>query len=405
MKFLVHTLFFLFGLQSWVVAQNNNTNAPQSNSSYEKSTERESTLKEEAQPSESIQIESVSKKAKAVQSKDKMNDDAPVKSMEAGSSEKMTIQLSSSIATLNQQANEQRTRRTPTSDQQQQINTLVELLAKSAPESFEYNYFKYISGNYNTSYFSYLKKAENIRPTNTDVQIQMAGYYLIQQDKTNALNYLNKLVNSGRLSKEVINYGEDLVKSAPEKGILITHGFDDTYAAYYQQLNGKIREDVLIVSLDFLQSEAYRKKISDKGYTLPKSTVIDVQFLKEFCTSNVSKHIALSMTIPKEYLVGIQKNLFVVGLTFEYHSESDFNNFYKNDYLWNEVLTKKIIQDPVSEKGKQLSANYLPMLLHLRKVYAEKNEGAKLNQVETTTDKIAVQCRKYDQVQQLKKSY
>ena len=111
------------------------------------------------------------------------------------------------------------------------------------------------------------------------------------------------------------------------------------------------------------------------------------------------------MTVPKEYLTGIQQNLFVVGLGFEYHTDLTFNNFYKNDYLWNEVLTKKLIDNSINEKAKSLSSNYLPMLLHLRKVYAETGEKQKVIEIDKTLDKVAVQCKKYNQVQKLKSSY
>jgi hypothetical protein len=45
------------------------------------------------------------------------------------------------------------------------------------------------------------------------------------------------------------------------------------------------------------------------------------------------------------------------------------------------------------------------MLLHLRKVYVETGEKQKVIEIDKTLDKVAVQCKKYDQVQKLKSSY
>ena len=66
------------------------------------------------------------------------------------------------------------------------MDNLVESLEKNAPESFEYHYFKYVAGNYNVVLIDHLKKAEALRPTNSDVNIQIAAYYLIVKDSTNA---------------------------------------------------------------------------------------------------------------------------------------------------------------------------------------------------------------------------
>jgi hypothetical protein len=110
------------------------------------------------------------------------------------------------------------------------------------------------------------------------------------------------------------------------------------------------------------------------------------------------------MTIPKEYLLPIKDKIYVVGLIFEYH-EDNYNNFYKNDYLWNEEFEKTVIDQATNQKAKDLSANYLPMLLQLQKVYEERGDEDKRIEVDEISNKISVQCKKYKQVQQLKSSY
>lgn len=302
------------------------------------------------------------------------------------------------------QSNYMRTQRTPTIQQQSQMDAAVANLEKIDSKSFEYNYFKYVSGNHDVSRISFLEKAEKIRPNNSDVQVQLAAYYIILKNDKSALKYLNNLANSGRLSEESIDYSYDLLMSVPDEGVLITHGFDDTYGANLKQLQDKIRKDVTIVSLDLLQSDAYRKRLQQQGFKLPAGKVINVTYFQEFCKLNYSKNIAVSMTLPKEYLQGIKSNLYVVGLIMEYHKSADLN-MYKNDLLWSEKLDKKLIDHAVTLKGKELSANYLPMLLLLRQYYESTNEKSKLKEVNEALDKVAVQCNKYDKVQQLKGSY
>jgi hypothetical protein len=285
------------------------------------------------------------------------------------------------------------------------MNLVVDDLEQNAPQSFEFHYFKYVAGNYNVELIEHLKKAESLRPQNSDVQIQLAAYNIIVNDSKNAQVYLEKLVKSTRLSQEVVDYANDLLKSTPDNGTLLTHGFEDTYACYYLQTVKKVRADVRLISLDFLQSEKYRTDLKTAGYVLPEKTIIDVAYLHDFCLKNEAKGLAISMTTPKEYFVPLQQNLFAVALVFEYHKELTYNNFYRNDYLWNEELTKTLINNATTEKAKQLSANYLPMLLFLHKTYSETKEIEKIKEIDEAMDKVAVQCKKYDQVKKLKSSY
>lgn len=405
--FLLFLLFLLFTTGS-VYCQNN---IPETikNTETNSQTNENSILIKENDTLQIIEIstesKSVNKKSKEISKDKNVTGSAYDSKLEESAKPESVNAASSSFSLTKTQSSSQRSQRSPSMEQQEQMNLVVDQLEENSPESFEYNYFKYVAGNYNIDLIDNLKKAEAIRPANSDVQIQLAAYYLILKDTVNALNYLEKLEVSTRLNKDVIEYAEDLLLCTPENGTLITHGFDDSYATAYVQLSKKIRTDVKLISLDFLQSEKYKENLKSEGFVLPSRTVIDIQYFQEFCTKNAFKNIGISMTTPKEYLTAIQQNLFVVGLIFEYRTDLTFNNFYKNDFLWNEVLSKSLVNNATNEKAKQLSANYLPMLLHLRKVYEQTNEAEKVKEIDKAMDKVAVQCKKYDQVQKLKSSY
>lgn len=323
-----------------------------------------------------------------------------VQAPQAVEMEKVSLGFSNTYST----SDTQRTSRSPSFEQQIQMDQAVDYFDMNAPGSFESHYFRYVAGNYNVDLYPDLKAAEQIRPENSDVHVQMAGYFIIQNDVDSAMIYVDKLRESNRLSHNVVDYSGDILRSVPEEGALITHGFDDSYGSYCAQNSVGVRSDVTLISLDFLQSEAYQEELKSKGYDLPESKVVDVDYLAEFCALNVEKNLSISLTTPKEYFQAIQDKLYVVGLVFEYHPES-FDNFTRNDYLWNNSMEKGVITNPIDEKGKQLSANYLPMLLHLRKVYEVTGEKDKMKEVDEVSDEIGVQSRKYEQVQKVKASY
>lgn len=302
------------------------------------------------------------------------------------------------------ESSQQTMQRSPSIEQQQEMDDAVGYFATNAPNSFEYHYFNYTSGNYDVTRIDNLREAEKIMPDNSDVHAQLAAYNIIIRDADSADIYIDKMLTSGRLNANTLVYAEDLLLSVPSQGVLITHGFDDTYSAYKKQQDEGVREDVTLISLDFLQSDFYRRLLREDGFAFPEQDVIDVNYLKAFCELNASKSISISMTTPKEYFLLIQSNLYVTGLVFEYHQEV-YNNFSRNEELWNTGLSKHLIDDAKDEKSKQLSANYLPMLLQLRKVYGQKEENQKVKEIDKAIDKVSLQCKKYDQVQKLKSSY
>ena len=73
--------------------------------------------------------------------------------------------------------------------------------------------------------------------------------------------------------------------------------------------------------------------------------------------------------------------------------------------MWNNLLKKHLVTSATTEKAKQLSSNYLPMLLILRKEYKAQNYFEKVKELDKSIDVISVQCKKYEKVQKLKGSY
>ena len=327
------------------------------------------------------------------------------------SSEKVSItkdqevqKISYDFSTSKNMSVEQRVQRTPTQSQQQSMDEAVQSLELTAPNSFEYHYYKFVSGNYDVSRVNHLDKAEKLRPNNTDVQIQKVAYHHIMKNDNETKDYLYKLVESKRLDEELKFYAEDLLLSVSRNGTLLTHGFDDTYSVLYTQLKFNVRKDVRVISMDMLQSDEYRTQLMNEGYKLPKGRIVDINFIGEFISKNASKKISISLTAPKEYFMQIQGDLYLSGLAFEYHSQA-YDNLPRNERLWTNKLKKYPVYNSSNDKMRNLSSNYLPMLLILFEYYKKTEELEKLEIIDEALTKVSVQCDKYEMVKKLKGNY
>ncbi len=298
----------------------------------------------------------------------------------------------------------QRMQRSPSQEEQIEMDNIVSYFDSVAPNSFEYNYYKYVSSNYDVNLFPNLKEADKIRPNNVDVNIEMSGYYIIKGDKVNGLLNIEEVIGSGRLLNEVMLYSEDILLSAPVNSTLITHGFEDTYSTWYTQNKNNLRRDVRIVSLNFLQSEFYRNQLISEGYKMPGLDLIDVNFFSEFCKLNSAKNIVVSLTTPKEYFRINSDRFFITGVVANYALTGKFN-VQENEILWRSILKKDLVDKALTNKGKQLSSNYLPMLLQIRKVYNSLSDHKMVTELDAAIDKISAQSGKYEKVQKLKDRY
>lgn len=361
--------------------------------------------------SNSIEIENEKlSRAKKTESLEKpaLDEEDAVKESKEAKKAKLAAQgqYKSNFTATKTSASHQSYRRSPTIDQQTQMNEVVTYYEKNDPNSFEYHYFKYVSGNYNVEWYAHLEQAKKLKPNNLDVAVQLVAYHYIM-DQPIALNeQLSMLFQSGKIEPEMLVYSKHLLQSVEEGGVLITHGFDDTYSALYVQQIQKQRTDVNIISLDFLQSTYYRKKLENSGLKMPANSAVDVSFLEKLCNSNSWAKMHLSVTLPKPYLQPVVNQLSVVGLTFRYDvSKSSY--LQKNEELWE--LWKTEIFSYTKEPVKKLSSNYLPLLFYLR---AEKKQDAgggyaasKKNETDefsSAIDKLSVQCKQQEKVKAYK---
>jgi len=384
MKFLL--LFIsIFGLANLAVAQANTNVPPQNNNSNSTISNEELIIAPAASAEKENDLEEVTLKKTVVSEK-------------SANSKQIEMKTTTSFLKNKKLATTQITSRTPTLEQQAEMNTAIDFYKLNAPESFEYHYFTYVAGNYNLDLISHLEKAKELKPTNSDVIVQMAAYHTIVSDTNASSNELSQLVQMGRIESDVLSYDNALLNSVSANGVLLAHGFDDAFGCMYLQQNNDVRTDVKIVSLDLMQSKVYRDSLQKDGFQMPNSQVVDVQFFQDFCAKNQSKNLNLSLTFPKPYLQPQFNQLEVRGLVYVFKDFSE-NNDSENQQIWNKINQSKAFENVHTEKGKQLTANYLPMLFYLRDLYEKQNKKNEIPPIDKAIEKIGIQTNKLKQIQ------
>lgn len=272
---------------------------------------------------------------------------------------------------------EQRTQRSLSIEQSNEMEDLLRDLSSQSPASFESYLFYYLNGQNDLTRSKALLKANELNPSDVQVQEEMLTYYILMNQSDETRQTLLSLSQKDVYSESTEFYGQDMINSAPSNSILITHGNEDSYGALYAQKVKREREDVEIISLDWLTSPQYRTNLKTKGWKLPTSDFIDTKHLQEFCELNKDKTIAISMTLPKEYLIPILDKLYVSGLVFEYLDvPTDLS--LRNQELWKKTLNKKLIES----EDKGLVNNYLPMLFQLKKIYQTDGNTEAVNDID-----------------------
>jgi hypothetical protein len=279
----------------------------------------------------------------------------------------------------------QYTRRSASEYEQMNMDNSVAYYKRVIPDAFETHFYTYLAGHYNTDLYPELQAAAELRPGDPEVIKQLAAYHIITNNAEEAVPLIRELIDTGVVSAGQLLYANDLLLSGDSSGMIVTHGFEDMFAAYYVQNASFVRSDVRLLSLDFMQSATYRAGWENEQIVLPETEIIDTAYLAQLCQLNADQHIQLSMTLPRNYFSAMKASLYPVGLTFRY-SETPTDNFEQNFQLWSKGMNLQLIQQPMRDNGgngDNWSTNYLPMLVTLRRqllLLGRKKEVEKLDQ-------------------------
>jgi hypothetical protein len=124
-----------------------------------------------------------------------------------------------------------------------------------------------------------LEKAVAIDPSYADPWFALALCYMRSGEEERLNLALRRLLESGIITDEVMDYNYNVLTGLDEKAILITNGDNDTYPAWILTRILNVRSDVTIVNRSLLSTVWYPTYLIDRGFPrfMDKARLADLQ--------------------------------------------------------------------------------------------------------------------------------
>lgn len=380
---------------------NNNTNSPATGNNKNLINQQD-TIKPASPSLEEIQLST--KKSKTYRSvpNPKFGEEAEKADKDSNSSIQQLKSAKYQFETNYSNSRHQLTRRSASQEEVLNMKQGAQIYATMLPGSFEKHFYTYLLSKYNPKQFPELREAAKLEPNRTEVQQELVAYGVAVNDQQLADSVALEMIAQNKISGGLLNYATDMVNSVPENGTLLLHGYTELIPVNYEK-NNLGRADIQLISVDLMQSPDYQASLTSQGFVMPNSTFVDTAFVQTFCALNTSKNLFLSMSFPKEYFQGITSSLNPVGLTFAYGQAATLDYNARNIALV-ETKWKKyelgIGKDPQSDA---LSANYLPALLSVSRLYEEYNKTEEAKEIDHIIMSVATRARKTGQLSKIKR--
>lgn len=269
----------------------------------------------------------------------------------------------------------------------QRMAAVVKEVEENIPGTFEAHFIKWANGYNDWSLLPDLKKAYAIDSTRIETYDGFINLYEVERDEVKRNLFLRKWQESGKISAGLLHYNYNVLQSLKPNAVLITAGDNDTYFAWMLQAVWGIRKDVMIVNVGLASMKRYSEHLSKElGVNLPNTDDLKYEhYAAELYTALVQnkakRPVYIGLTVGKEYLRPVEKNLYLVGLVYEY-SEESFDNIavlkrnmekeYKLDYL-----SLNFNSDPYETVVPIANSNYIVPMITLFNHYKMSGEMEK----------------------------
>ncbi|MBL7808407.1 MAG: hypothetical protein JNN28_11345, partial [Saprospiraceae bacterium] len=202
---------------------------------------------------------------------------------------------------------------------------------------------------------------------------------------------------SGSFSPGLLNWNFNALMSVEQNAILFTQQETDTYPALLLQYALGVRQDVSVLSFQWLQDPNYRSRtLETEGLSwIPANSTLQ-EFLYKLVHPSPKtspKPVYFGSMTNKEVLQTDRDKLYLTGLALKYSGvpfdnlanlRYNFENRFRTDYL---ELSFEPEKDPATVA--RVNLNYLPAVLMLYRHYGTAGEFTKADRMQNLALKIA----------------
>jgi hypothetical protein len=293
----------------------------------------------------------------------------------------------------------------------ERLKKIVEEMEKQVPNSYEYNFVKWLNGNNDSSQFPYLEKAHRLSPHSSEPIMSLIIYYEIQGDYIKRDEFIKSFYTIGDYSPGLLNYSYNLLSALEKDAIVITEGDKDTEAILLLTKGKKYRPDVRMLNLNLLLIKEYRERVfneleikqldfepmtNEETYEKFQQIII-----KELNSNKKGRPVYAAVTVSNPYRLKISKDLYLTGLAYLYSKKKvdNISLLEKNvEHFLLDYLTEYFSINDISVGNViSMNGNYLFPFATLSKHYFNIGNILKANYYKELALKVATDSEYIDE--------
>jgi hypothetical protein len=266
-------------------------------------------------------------------------------------------------------------------EREQLLNSIVDEIRGTIPDSYLYYYLKYYNGDRQVAF---LEKALKLNPGCSDLYWEFIQYYELNGMKSLMKKYCEKLYLSNDIITSLYDYNFNALNSTERNSILFTNGDNDNYPAWVLQEAKDIRKDVTILNAHtvFVLRDYLKLKLNQMNLDINIDDLSDETnstFIKELILAIKNKYpdipIHIALTVYEDYYREVKDNLYLTGLVYTYSEEPIDNVSIIKKNLEQNLRLNYLEYDWYNEQHisrtmmNRYNTNYIPSFIELAKEY------------------------------------
>lgn len=293
----------------------------------------------------------------------------------------------------------------------ERLQKIVLDMEKQVPDSYQYNFVKWLNGNNDLSLFPYLEKANKLAPEQMEPVMSLVYYYEITGDYAKRDLHIETYYNSGVYSPGLLNYGYNQLAGLEKDAIIFTEGDKDTDATFMLQKAKGIRTDVRLINVNLLLIPSYRQRILqelevpepefDPNTSTENFEKFRQSLIEHFAKNKKNRPVYVAATVSLPYTKKISDKLYITGLAYKYSAattdnipllKKNYEQVYALDYL------KVYLPHDLSEGNvRQFNGNYLASIFTLADHYRLEGNLEKADQYKALAQKVAADAGRLEE--------